>query len=112
MKVSLSIQCDGAAFHELDPAAELARIFRSLAEAAERAPDASHLDGRAIIDANGNRCGGIRVSCARSCADCGHPAEAFRAEHDAHLCDGCADHRRDCAEAQDASDAHYGRGHE
>lgn len=44
------------------------------------------------------------------CADCGQPSESFRAEHEAHLCDGCADDRDDCAEAQDAWDAHHGKG--
>ena len=109
MRVTITIDADGAAFHQLDPSAELVRILRSLADAAERAPNADQLDGRAIIDANGNRCGIVHVSGGHACADCGQPADAFREEHDAHLCDGCADDRRDCAEAQDASDAHYGR---
>jgi hypothetical protein len=65
MRITITIDADGAAFYELCPVVELVRILRSLADAAERAPDAADLDGRAIIDANGNRCGVVRIGGAQ-----------------------------------------------
>ena len=113
MRVTITIDADGAAFSDDGTpweGPELARILREIAAGAEHAGTITpESRSRAIIDANGNRCGIVHVIGDHACADCGQPADAFREEHDAHLCDGCADDRRDCAEAQDAWDAHYGK---
>lgn len=74
MRVSLSIDCNGAAFYVADPSYELVRIFRHLADRIERAPTAEQLDGVAIADANGNTVGRLSVKLAE-CPYCGRECE-------------------------------------
>lgn len=99
MRVSLSIDCNGAAFYVADPSYELVRIFRHLADRIERAPTAEQLDGVAIADANGNTVGRLSVKLAppetvavhvlRADADTLADALARASERDDHLAKEC-----------------------
>lgn len=84
MRVSLSIDCDGDAFYVADPAYELVRILRKLADVVEQTPNAENLGGTRIADANGNTVGTVRVQLTDSdyaeCPHCGRECEPGDAE--------------------------------
>lgn len=79
MRVSLSIDCDGDAFYVADPAYELVRILRNLADTVEQTPNAEDLGGTRIVDSNGNTVGTVRVQLTESdyeeCPHCGRECE-------------------------------------
>lgn len=62
-RVTIEIETGGAAFDDAPAGHELARILRKLADAAEGWCGA--IDGRALHDLNGNRCGAVKVIRAR-----------------------------------------------
>lgn len=81
MRVSLSIDCVGDAFYVADPAYELVRILRKLADVVEQTPNAEDLGGTRIADANGNTVGTVRVQLTE--ADYAECRDSDCARHDA-----------------------------
>lgn len=62
MRVTITIDCDNAAF-EADPGAEIARILRQLATDTVRTSEPyDALDSRKLRDINGNTVGQVEVT--------------------------------------------------
>jgi hypothetical protein len=66
LRLSLTIDCEGAAFED-SANAELARILGDLADRIEQAisDDIVQPEGLSLFDVNGNRCGSARISAVR-----------------------------------------------